>query len=274
MDKGKKEQVVAELTERLKEAQTLLVADYRGLSVSELDGLRTKMLEHGARFSVVKNTLTRRAAEQAGMDALLALLEGPTAIAFLEADGDPVAVSKALMDAARETRVLEIRGGLLEGRPIGESEISDLSKLPPVEVLRGQVLGAILAPLHAIAGLVNAPLQNLYGLLDARIEQLREQGDTSEAPAAEAPAEEEAAAEAAAEPADQAQATATEEPATEDPVGDEAQAAAEPAQEEPAADEPEAPAEPEASAEPEAPQASAAEEPAEDAPSETEENDE
>ena len=96
MLKEEKEQVVAELTERLKASDTLIVADYRGLTMTEIDELRTELLEHGARFSVVKNTLTRRAAEAAGAEELLALLEGPTAIAFLEADGDPVAVAKAL----------------------------------------------------------------------------------------------------------------------------------------------------------------------------------
>ena len=100
MLKADKERVVAELTERLRDADTLIVADYRGLTVTEIDGLRTKLLEHGARFTVVKNTLTRRAAEAAGADALLALLEGPSAIAFVEADGDPVAVAKALADSA------------------------------------------------------------------------------------------------------------------------------------------------------------------------------
>jgi large subunit ribosomal protein L10 len=180
------------------------VADYRGLSMSEIDALRTEVLKHGATFRVVKNTLTRRAAEAAGQEALLALLEGPTAIAFLESDGDPVAVAKALSDAARTTRILTIRGGLLEGRSITEQEVEDLAKLPPAEVLRGQVLGAILAPLHAIAGLVNAPLQNLYGLIEARIEQLEQQGDTSGAEAA-APAEEPAADEA---PAEEPQASA------------------------------------------------------------------
>src|SRR5919197_4162702 len=113
-----KEVMVAELAERLRQTQTLIVADYRGLSMKEIDALRTRLLEHGARFSVVKNTLTRRAAEVAGSDAVLALLEGPTAIAFLESDGDPVAVAKALADTARETRGLEVRGGLLDGRPI------------------------------------------------------------------------------------------------------------------------------------------------------------
>src|SRR5919198_5266842 len=123
MEKAQKEKLVEELTAKLREAQTLMVADYRGLSMTEIDDLRTELLKHGARFRVVKNTLTRRAAEAAGQDALLALLEGPTAIAFLETDGDPVAVAKALVDAARETRVLAVRGGLLEGRPIDSAEI-------------------------------------------------------------------------------------------------------------------------------------------------------
>jgi large subunit ribosomal protein L10 len=186
--KDDKERVVADLTERLRTTETLLVADYRGLTMPQIDELRTKLIEHGARFAVVKNTLTRRAAEAAGSDALLALLEGPTAIAFLETDGDPVAVAKALVDTARDTRVLEVRGGLLEGRPVAAGDIESLAKLPPFEVLRSQVLGAITAPLTAIVGLFTAPLQDLYGLIDARIEQLQAEGDTSAA-AAEADAE-------------------------------------------------------------------------------------
>jgi len=184
--KEDKERVVADLTERLRNTETLLVADYRGLTMPQIDDLRTKLLEHGARFAVVKNTLTRRAAEAAGSDALLALLEGPIAIAFLESGGDPVAVAKALVDAARETRVLEVRGGMLEGRPVEPAEIESLAKLPPVDILRGQVLGAVTAPLTGIVALFTAPLQDLYGLIDARIEQLQAQEDT---PAAEASAE-------------------------------------------------------------------------------------
>jgi large subunit ribosomal protein L10 len=184
--KEDKERVVADLTERLKNTDTLLVADYRGLTMPQIDDLRTKLLEHGARFAVVKNTLTRRAAEAAGSDTLLALLEGPTAIAFLESDGDPVAVAKALVDAARETRVLALRGGMLEGRPVEAEEIESLAKLPPADVLRGQVLGTITAPLTGILALFTAPLQDLYGLIDARIEQLQAQGDTSETPEATA----------------------------------------------------------------------------------------
>src|ERR671937_1354273 len=108
MKKEDKERAVAELAERLRTTESLIVADYRGLTMPQIDELRSKLIEHGARFAVVKNTLTRRAAEAAGSDALLALLDGPTAIAFIEADGDPVAVAKALADAARTTRVLAI----------------------------------------------------------------------------------------------------------------------------------------------------------------------
>src|SRR5438477_10090 len=172
MRRDQKEQVVEELTARLKAAETLLVADYRGLTMPQIDELRTRLLASGARFTVVKNTLTRRAAEAAGTDALLALLDGPSAIAFLEADGDMVAAAKALADAARDTRVLEIRGGIMQGRAVTAAEIETLAKLPPEDVLRGQVLGAIVAPVTALAGLLNAPLQNLVGLIDARIEQL------------------------------------------------------------------------------------------------------
>src|SRR3954466_11501237 len=113
MRRDQKEQVVEELTARLRAADTLLVADYRGLTMPQIDELRTRLLESGARFTVVKNTLTRRAAEAAGTEALLTLLDGPSAIAFIEAGGDPAAVAKALAAAVRETRVLEIRGGVL-----------------------------------------------------------------------------------------------------------------------------------------------------------------
>jgi len=183
MKRDQKEQVVEELTARLKAAETLLVADYRGLTMPQIDELRTRLLSSGARFTVVKNTLTRRAAEASGSDALLALLEGPSAIAFLEADGDMVAAAKALADAARETRVLAVRGGIMQGRSVSAEEIQSLATLPPMDVLRGQVLGAIVAPLTTLAALLAAPLQNLHGLIDARIEQLGGADAATEEPA-------------------------------------------------------------------------------------------
>jgi large subunit ribosomal protein L10 len=207
MDKSHKEKIVQALTERLKTTETLIVADYRGLTMQQVDDLRTELIKHGAKFQVVKNTLTRRAAEGAGAEHLLALLQGPTAIAFLESDGDPVAVAKALRAAARDTQVLEVRGGVMQGRPIGADDVASLATLPPLDVLRGQVLGAVTAPLMTIVGLFNAPLQNLIGLIDARIEQLEAQGGAVEPPAAEAEAPAEAPtaeveAEAPAEPED------------------------------------------------------------------------
>src|SRR6476661_4165532 len=179
MQKEDKERVVTELTERLKTAETLIVADYRGLTMPQIDALRGRLLEHGAKFTVVKNTLTRRAAEAAGADALLAMLEGPSAIAFIEADGDMVAVAKALADSARTTKILAIRGGILDGSPIGEEEVKNLATLPPLDVLRGQVIGAITAPLMTVVGLISAPVRDLIGLIDARIAQLEAEGDTS-----------------------------------------------------------------------------------------------
>ncbi len=207
MQKEDKQKVVADLTDRLKSSETLIVADYRGLTMPQIDDLRSELLKHGAKFTVVKNTLTRRAAEAAGADALLALLEGPTAIAFLETDGDPVAVAKAIGATARETKVLAVRGGILDGRPITAEDIESLAKLPPLDQLRGQVLGAIAAPLYAIVGLFNAPLQNLVGLIDARIEQLGgESAAPEEAPAPQA-AEAEPTMETSAEPAEEATAS-------------------------------------------------------------------
>jgi large subunit ribosomal protein L10 len=212
-----KEQVVAELAERLRSSQTLILADYRGLSVSELDEVRTKLLEHGARFHVVKNTLTKRAADEAGFETLKELLDGPTAIAFV-GDGDMVSVAKTLSETARKTKVLELKGGILEGTPMDASQVAELAKLPPADVLRGQVLGAIVGPLNEIVALFAAPVQDFVGLLNARIEQL---GD-------EAPAEEEAPTE---EPAAEAEPAVEEERAEE--AEEEAEAAPEATAEEP-----------------------------------------
>jgi large subunit ribosomal protein L10 len=208
--KEQKQTVVEELTDRLKAAETLLIADYRGLTMPQIDALRTRLLESGAQFTVVKNTLTRRAAEAAGADALLALLEGPTAIAFLEAEGDMLAAAKALADMARESKILAIRGGVMQGRVLSAEEVETLAALPPVEILRGQVLGAIVAPLNALLGLVTAPVQNLYGLIEARIDQL---GGEEAAPAAPEPVSEPEP-EAAEEPTEATATAAAEEETT------------------------------------------------------------
>lgn len=179
MLRSDKERIVAELADQLGSAETLIVADYRGLTNKQLEALRDELLQHGARFRIVKNTLTRRAAELAGADALLVMLEGPTAIAFIESGGDPAAVAKALAATAKETNVLALRGGVLEGRTLSGEEVAQLATLPPVDVLRGQLVGAIVAPLTQLLALVTAPVRDLVGLIDARIAQLEEQGDVS-----------------------------------------------------------------------------------------------
>ena len=228
MQKTEKERVVADLVERLRTTESLIVADYRGLTNAELVGLRAKLRTSGAELKVVKNTLTRRAANEAGTEALLALLEGPTAIAFVQSDGDAVAVAKALSDTAKETKVLALRGGILSGRTISGADVEELAKLPAPEVVKSQLVGVIVAPLTQLAALVVAPLRDLVGLIDARIEQL----------GADAPADAEALPESdAAEtpPVDEpaAEATADGQPAAE-AAGDEP--VAEAAAEEPAAE--------------------------------------
>jgi large subunit ribosomal protein L10 len=239
MQKAEKEKVVAELTERLKSAETLIVADYRGLTVSEIGELRGKLLEHGARFSVVKNTLTRRAAESAGIAPLLPLIDGPTAIAFLETGGDPVAVAKALENAVK-TQTLTLKGGLLEGSELSADDVRQLAKLPPADMLRAQLVGAVAGPMTMVVGLFTAPLRDLVGVLQARITQLEEQGEGAP-PEEEAPVAEEPAAEAEPE-------AAPEEPAAEaEPEAAPEESSAAP--EEAPAEEPAAEAEPEAAPE-------------------------
>ena len=207
-----KERIVGELAERLKSSPNILVADYRGLSMPEIDELRTKLLETGARFSVVKNTLTRLAAEQAGVQPLLELIDGPTAIAFIDADGDPAAAAKILNDTARTNDVLVIRGGLLEGDTVSDAEIKRLATLPPADVLRAQLAGAVAGPLTTIVGLFTAPLRDIVNVLDARIKQLEEQGESAPEPEVDAESE---------EPKAEAEAPTEEEPSEETAAGGE-----------------------------------------------------
>jgi len=217
--KTDKERIVSELAAEIGAAETLIVADYRGLTNKQLEALRDRLLEHGARFRIVKNTLTRRAAEQAGADALLVMLEGPTAIAFIESGGDPAAVAKALAATAKETNVLALRGGILEGAALTGAQVDELATLPPVDQLRGQLVGAIVAPLTQLLALVSAPLRDLHGLVDARIAQLEAQGEIVE-PAVQteeppAPEVEDAASAAEPDEAEAPEGSAATEPAAE-----------------------------------------------------------
>ena len=227
MLRSEKERVVAELTERLRSAQTLMVADYRGLTMPEIEELRTRLLEAGARFTVVKNTLTKLAAEAAGTHDILELIDGPTAIAFLDAEGDPVAVAKVLNETARARDVLVIRGGILDGALVGDADIKRLATLPTPEVLRAQFAGVVIAPLTTVVGLFTAPLRDLVGVIDARIRQLEEQGESVPEP------------EAAEKPQAEAEAAPAEEPQAEEQLQAEA-SADEPEAEGPQPEQPEA----------------------------------
>ncbi len=206
MLKQEKERVVAELTERLRSTDTMIVADYRGLTMSEIDELRTKLLETGARFSVVKNTLTRLAAEAAGTKELLDFVEGPTAIAFLDVEGDPVAAAKVLSDTARRHDVLVIKGGILDGAVVSDAEVKSLATLPPTDVLQAQLVSAVSGPLIMIVGLFTAPVRDLVNIVDARIKQLEEEGEPvaetapEPVPEAETPVEEPSREEESVEP--------------------------------------------------------------------------
>jgi large subunit ribosomal protein L10 len=226
-----KERIVKELADRLKTSQNLLVADYRGLTMPEIDELRTKLLESGARFSVVKNTLTRLAAEEAGVKELLDLIDGPTAIAFIDAEGDPAAAAKILNDTARAHDVLVIRGGLLEGDTVSDVEVKRLATLPPADVVRAQFAGAVAGPLTTVVGVFTAPLRDLVNVLDARITQLQEQGETVTEPEAEAPADEPAAEAETPEPEAAAEETPAEESPAEEAAADETPAEEAPAEE-------------------------------------------
>lgn len=212
MLKADKERIVAELREDLGSTDTLLVADYRGLTNKQLEALRDQLIPLGAKFRIVKNTLTRRAAEEAGAEALLVMLEGPTAIAFIESSGDPAAVAKALAATAKETNVLVLRGGILEGKELTAAEVEQLATLPPVDVLRGQLVGAVVAPLTQLLALVSAPLRDLHGLIQARIEQLEAEGQVV--------AEVEAAPAVADEPTEEAATESTSAEAPEEPVAE------------------------------------------------------
>jgi large subunit ribosomal protein L10 len=220
MHRTEKEQVVAELVEQLRSTESLIVADYRGLTNADLVELRAKVRGSGGRLQVVKNTLTRRAAEEAGTESLLALLEGPTAIAFVETEGDPIAVAKALADSAKDTKVLTLRGGILSGRALTGDDVEELAKLPAPEIVKSQLVGVIVAPLTQVAALLAAPLRDLVGLLDARIEQLggEEEGTSAVADVPDTAPADETPEDAAPEPT--AESPGDPEPAPGEPAGD------------------------------------------------------
>ena len=273
MNREQKAAAIEEVAGQIQESEAVFAVDYRGISVPQAAELRTRLTEAGARFRVVKNTLTMRAADQAGAESLKEVLEGPTAFTFVLADGGDVALAaKALATFRREHDVVAFKGGLMNGDALTVEQLEALSRLPARDVLHGQLVGMIASP---ITGLVRG-LNALISGLAIQLGQIRDQGLVGGDGAAEAPAEEAApeapAEEAAAEaPAEEAPAeTAEEDPAeTAEEAPVEEAAAEAPAEKAPAEEAPakEAPAE-EAPAEEAAAEAPAEEASTEEAPSE------
>lgn len=207
-----KKAAVVELTEQIKSATAGVIVDYRGLTVEEDTKLRVKLREAGVFYKVVKNTLTRFAANEVGYTELDPVLNGPTALALSD---DPVAPAKVLADFAKENPNLEIKAGFLDGNVISIEEINRLASTPSRDVLIAKIMGSL-----------NAPISNLVRTLQALVDGGVEPADAAAAQAAEAaPAEEAAPVEEA--PASAPEAEAAEAPAEEAPAQEPAEAPAE-----------------------------------------------
>ncbi len=219
MDRDQKAAVVDEIAGELERAEAVFAVDYRGISVSGAAELRAKLREADAVFRVVKNSLTERAADKAGASALKELLDGPTALTLVS--GDPALAAKALSDTARALHILDFKGGLMNGNALSADEIRSIARLPSREVLHGQLVGTIAAPLSGLARTLNALLAGVA----VQLQQIADQGlvstPTSEATAAESDAAEEAEGETRV--ASDADETPPEEPEQESDVAAEAE---------------------------------------------------
>jgi large subunit ribosomal protein L10 len=171
MARPDKAATVAEIADEFRTSNAAVLTEYRGLSVKQLQELRRSLGEN-ATYAVVKNTLTKLAAKQAGVDSFEELLTGPSAIAFVK--GDPVEAAKSLRDFARANSPLVIKGGVLDGKPLTPAEIAKIADLESREVLLAKLAGAMMASLNNAVSLFNAPLAQaarLVGALQAKAEQ-------------------------------------------------------------------------------------------------------
>ena len=180
-----KRQAVTDLAELLRGSSALAVADYRGLTVSEMHTVRRSLRANGVSLKIAKNRLLKIAADEAGLAELKPMLEGPTAIAATS--GDEVSLARALQDAFRPYKVVSLRGGLLAGQPVNAADLERLATLPSREVLLARLAGGMAAPLTGMAGVLAANLRNLIGVLNAVVDSKRETdvGSADVAPAAE-----------------------------------------------------------------------------------------
>ena len=217
MDKEQKQAAVKEIGEALESANAVFAVDYRGISVPQAAELRTKLRDADASFNVVKNRLAKRVTADSGSEALDEHLTGPTALTYVK--GDPVIAAKAITDFIREHETITYKGGIMEGKALDPDQFKAISRLPGVDVLRGQLTGLVAAPITGVVRSLNGLIQGLA----TQLGQIAEQGlVTGEAPAAEEPAAEEAPAEeASADGDDEPEAPAADEPAgSEEPAAD------------------------------------------------------
>jgi len=177
MPTPKKAETVAELSDALGRSILTIITDYRGLSVSDLQNLRGQLRPHNAELRVAKNTLTKIAARQHGMEALEPQLEGPTAL--VTAFEDPVQPAKIVNDFVRTSRILQIRAAMLEGSLISADQVEALANMPSKEVLIGRVVGGFSSPLYGIVGVLAAPIRSLAYVLQARVTQLGGDGEAA-----------------------------------------------------------------------------------------------
>jgi large subunit ribosomal protein L10 len=215
MNREQKAAVVEEVAAQIQAAEAVFAIDYRGISVPQAAALRERLTQAGARFRVVKNTLTLLAADKAGAESLKGVLEGPTAFTFVTAeDGDVALAAKALAQFKREHDLLDFKGGLMNGEPLTAEQIAELARLPARDVLHGQLVGMIAAPITGLVRTLNA----LIAGLAIQLKQIADEGmvPVGGAAAEATPAEEAAAGDEAAA-ADSA----------EEPAGDEAPASEE-----------------------------------------------
>jgi len=232
VNRDQKATAIADIAESIGDSQAIFAVDYRGITVAQIAELRSNLRAADATFTVVKNSLTERAADQVGAAALKDFLAGPTALTFVR--GDAAVAAKAIADYARTTQLLPFKGGIMDGSSLDVEQIRALSKLPSREVLYGQLVGIVASP---VSGLVRT-LSALVGGLAVALGQVREKKESGEIPAGEAPAPAEteqpaAATEAPAEeqaPAEEAQAAETEAPAETEQPAAETEAPAEEAQ--------------------------------------------
>lgn len=216
MNREQKAAAVAEIAGQIKESDAVFAVDYRGISVTQAATVRAQLRDADATFRIVKNSLTERAADDAGMEQLKELLTGPTALMFVR--GDAASAAKAIATFNKETSLLQFKGGVMNGEALAIDQIQAIAKLPSREVLYGQLVGIVAAPLTGLA----RGLGGLLGGLAVALGQLAEKKASGEAPAGEAPAAEAPAAEAeaAADEAPEAETPPEDAPAAEAEAGD------------------------------------------------------